>query len=238
MTAVFAGLWRRLNAATIGTEAYWWIALQNAAFYQDMRPLVLRHVNGRTLDLGAGRLAWTDLVKTLTTTYIAGDISMQAKGLDVVFDTTKSLPFSHEAFQTVFCCSVLEHVPDPEIALREIARILAPSGIAIVSVPFCLQLHDEPYDYYRFTSYGIELLTTRAGFEIQETVVNGGLFHLVLNVPSIATSVILYRLGLLFAVKLATRCWLTLARGLDSLFGLSRVYASNHIVVLRKLNTT
>jgi SAM-dependent methyltransferase len=229
-----AQLWRQLNEQAVGTERYWWISLQNAAFYQDMAPLIFKYARGRCLDVGAGRLAWRELLSRYVDGYVSGDVLAERPGLDVLFDATGGLPFGDESFETVFCCSVLEHVTEPWEALSEFARILVPDGRAIVSLPFLLHLHDEPHDYYRFTSYGAEYLARRAGLEVEDFVVNGGLFQLVLNVPSVFLSTIWEALGIQGLIKPTTRFWLALARGLDKLFGLKEAFASNHLMVLRK----
>src|SRR5208337_4573557 len=68
-----AQAWRRLNTNTVGTDGYWWIGLQNAAFYRDMAPLIAGHARGRTLDVGAGRLAWRSLLMQHVASYFSGD---------------------------------------------------------------------------------------------------------------------------------------------------------------------
>src|SRR5204862_7644270 len=46
-----------------------------------------------------------------------------------------ALPFAAGAFDRVYCSEVLEHVVDPPAAVAEIARVLAPGGVAVLSVP-------------------------------------------------------------------------------------------------------
>ncbi len=46
------------------------------------------------------------------------------------------LPFENDAFDVVICNHVLEHIPDDITAMRELYRILAPSGMAILQVPY------------------------------------------------------------------------------------------------------
>ena len=53
----------------------------------------------------------------------------------VVMGDIEAMPFGDGSFATVVCTEVLEHVPDPAVALREIGRVLRPSGVLIGSVP-------------------------------------------------------------------------------------------------------
>ena len=166
--------------------------------------------------------------------YFSGDVTKEHTDLNVVFDVTQGLPFADATFDTLFCCSVLEHAPEPWGALSEMYRVLVPGGIAIVSLPFLLHLHDEPHDYYRFTRYGIEHLAERAGFQVAQVVVNGGLFHLILNLPSVVLSTIWETVRLRALIRPTTLFWLALARRLDGMFNLKELFASNYIVVLKK----
>lgn len=46
-----------------------------------------------------------------------------------------ALPFSDDAFDLVVSFETIEHVPDPEAALAELARVLAPAGLLMISTP-------------------------------------------------------------------------------------------------------
>jgi SAM-dependent methyltransferase len=223
-----------LNEETIGTDAYWWIALQNAAFYADMKPLIEKYVRGRTLDIGAGQLAWRPLLKKRGTAYISGDLTREHPEIDTLFDATKAYPFANGSFDTLFCCSVLEHAREPWLAFDEMWRVLAPGGVAIVSVPFVFYLHGQPHDYYRFTRYAIKYLAERAGFEIEEMVVNGGLVQMLLNIPSVMLSTILSAVGLTRLIPTVTRVFLALDRLVGARLERQGLFAMNHIAVLKK----
>jgi SAM-dependent methyltransferase len=228
----FTRRWRDLCSRTVGTDNYWWTCVENASFYSDMLPLIERNVVGDVLDAGAGRLAWKNLLSGRGVSYVSADRTMMHGDLDVIVDLTQSLPFRKDSFDTIFCCSVLEHTEEPWKAFPEFAECLRKDGVVVVSLPFMLYLHDEPYDYYRFTGYGLEHLAERAGLEVIDSVVSGGYFHLILNLPSMLISISLDSVGLCSLIKPTTKFILRIAHALDNLFGLKRLFASNHIAVL------
>jgi len=71
-------------------------------------------------------------------------------GVDVAADV-EQLPFPPDCFTRVECDAVLEHVRNPDRAMREIERVLATGGHAHIVTPFCHPYHEYPTDYRRFT---------------------------------------------------------------------------------------
>ena len=65
-----------------------------------------------------------------------------------------SLPFADGAFDGVWIQAVLEHVLEPEKVVAEIHRVLKPGGIVYADTPFMQQVHEEAYDFQRFTLGG------------------------------------------------------------------------------------
>jgi SAM-dependent methyltransferase len=64
----------------------------------------------------------------------------------------------------VLCNQVLEHVFNPDFFLREIGRVLKPGGKLLLTVPFLWDEHEQPYDYARYSSFGLAALLRRNGF--------------------------------------------------------------------------
>ena len=63
---------------------------------------------------------------------LAGDWA--ERGLSCVFGDATTLPFPNDTFDLVLAIEVFEHLPDPQGALHELARVCA--GTLIASVPF------------------------------------------------------------------------------------------------------
>jgi SAM-dependent methyltransferase len=78
-------------------------------------------------------------------------------GVDVSADV-EHLPFADDTFQAVECDAVLEHVRNPETAMREIERVTAAGGFIHLVTPFCHPFHEYPRDYRRFTIDGLKAL--------------------------------------------------------------------------------
>lgn len=80
-----------------------------------------------------------------------------------VFGDACALPIRDGCMDGVMLFEVLEHVPDPQTVLAEIARVLRPGGILLLSVPFMYPIHNSPFDFHRFTRHGLERALTNHG---------------------------------------------------------------------------
>ena len=113
--------------------------------------------NKKILFVGSGG-ALSNLVENevIGAEFISIDIDSK-RNPDFIMSVT-NLKFEDNYFDYVFILEVLEHVSEPHKAVNEIERTLVPGGIVILSTPFIFGIHDEPYDYFRFTKYGLKYL--------------------------------------------------------------------------------
>lgn len=126
-------------------------------------------IAGPILDVGCGSKPYRDLF--VADTYIGLDIDMprtRARGIaDVYYDGVR-FPFEDQHFRGVLCNQVLEHVFTPEAFLSEIHRVLVRDGRLLLTVPFVWDEHEQPFDFARYSSFGLVALLQRSGFRVVE----------------------------------------------------------------------
>jgi SAM-dependent methyltransferase len=129
-----------------------------------------KYFSGYLIDIGCGTKPYKDLLAPYVTEHVGIDHqdTLHDKSNIDRFGTAYELPAQDEEFDYALCTTVLEHLEEPEQALRECHRVLKRGGVAIYSVPFIWHLHEEPRDFYRFSKYGLKYLFEKAGFEIVE----------------------------------------------------------------------
>ena len=97
--------------------------------------------------------------------------------LDFVSDIT-NMPIEDEYFDSVLCVEVLEHVPDPIKAIKEINRVTKKGGHLILTAPFNSLTHYAPFHFSTgFNKYFYEHNLKEYGYEIIEIVPNGNYFE-------------------------------------------------------------
>ncbi len=157
----------------------------NYFLFKDIKWALQKFATGKTLDLGCGNKPYRELFKFPVTEYIGCDIIQSSGNLVDVICPATELKFEDGVFDTVFSTQVIEHVDDHRKMLAETNRVLKLNGKAIFTIPFSWELHEEPYDFFRFSKYGIEYLFKKYGFEIVQMQSNGGkwaaIFQLFLN---------------------------------------------------------
>jgi len=124
-------------------------------------------ITGKTLDVGCGTKPYEKLFNHSTYVGLEFDtgIDSEKKVAEFYYDG-KTFPFNESEFDSVVTNQVLEHVFNPDEFLGEINRVLKTNGKLLLTVPFVWDEHEQPYDYARYSSFGLKSLLERNGFEI------------------------------------------------------------------------
>lgn len=123
------------------------------------------------LDVGCGNKPYADLFTGCK--YIGVDISDEDSSPDIIGSATQ-IPVQDGFADIVISTQVIEHVPEPLAMVRECHRVLKKGGFFILTGPFYWPLHEEPFDFYRFTKYGFEHLLKQANFSAWDIKEDGG----------------------------------------------------------------
>lgn len=76
----------------------------------------------------------------------------------------EALPVASGCADVVLCTQVLEHVLDPGSSVAEMARVLKPGGVCVLTTHGTWFYHPDPEDYWRWTPAGLVSLISRSGF--------------------------------------------------------------------------
>lgn len=115
------------------------------------------HCNYKAIDLAVGEERWN------------------YSNLDYV-GPLHDLPIEDGMFDAVLCTQVLEHLEWPRESVKEMYRVLKPGGKLYMTVPMAHNEHQTPYDFFRYTSFGLKSICKHAGFKEVKIVPFGGLW--------------------------------------------------------------
>jgi SAM-dependent methyltransferase len=208
---------------------------------RDLKIAISTYAKGKVLDIGCGNKPYEKIFSENVETYTGCDIIQSDKQkVDVICQAT-NLKFDSNCFDTVFSTQVIEHVDDPLKMLAEANRVLKKEGHLILSAPFSWELHEEPYDFYRYTKYGLAAMLEKNGFKVLCINSNGGkwaaIAQLNLNIlystfkrKTMGSKVLksLFTKGKLTAVINSVALWMD-KKYYDDLFTL------NYVVVAKKI---
>jgi SAM-dependent methyltransferase len=176
------GLFRSPALAHVVRRGSDWVDLQWSVLEASLKA-VAPLARGRLLDVGCGDKPYEAWFRPYVRGYFgiehastfAATSAGGRRGPDVVYGGGR-LPFRDGSFDTVLSVQVLEHTPQPQLLIDEMARVLAPDGLLILTAPFQFRLHEQPYDFFRYSPHGLRTLCAAAGLEVVETMAQGSLW--------------------------------------------------------------
>lgn len=133
-------------------------SLMRAFLNNEARTHVLR---GKVLDVGGGENPsyWKFFRKAPDSEVL--NLDMRSTPIDFEADP---LPLADESADCVMLHNVLEHIYNHTFLAREARRVLKTGGELIGFVPFFMQVHPDPHDYFRYTKEALEKILREAGF--------------------------------------------------------------------------
>lgn len=198
------------------------------------------YANGDLLDLGCGNVPLYDAYKNYVTSNICIDWENSLhknKYLDFNVDLNLALPLKDNQFDTIICSDVLEHIRDPNLLWKEMSRIIKDEGVLLLNVPFFYWLHEEPFDYFRYTSHALKSMAENNNFEIIELTPYGGVPEIIADISSKWIINIPY-FGKIFAkiIQGITSTFLKLRIGKKISKSSSKQFPFGYFLIAKKIN--
>lgn len=133
---------------------------------------------GCLYDLGCGETPYKDFFLKYADNYIGVDWSSSLHNIkaDIVADLNKPFPIKSDVADTLVSLSVMEHLCEPQNFVNESFRILKPGGYVVLQVPWQWWIHEAPYDFFRYTPYGLKYIFEKAGFSDVVVEAQSGFF--------------------------------------------------------------
>jgi len=126
---------------------------------------------------------WARVVMNKETKKLVEELNLQNESvLEISGTKWKSYPFNQykslrypefdvckmilqEQFDLIIAEQVFEHLLQPHQAGRNIFQMLKPNAFFLLTTPFLIRIHEEPYDCTRWSETGIRYLLTESGFK-------------------------------------------------------------------------
>jgi SAM-dependent methyltransferase len=165
-------------------EVYFKVNEESARDYhikEDLESFVQQHglKDKKALDVGAGSGYLQDVVAD----YTGLDISSTAKRFfkkPFVLGSATALPFRDNEFDILWSVWVLEHVPNPEQALREMRRVVKPNGFIYLRPTWnCVPWRAKGYDVRPYSDFDLKGKIIKASIPLRSSPV----FHRIYALP-------------------------------------------------------
>ena len=129
----------------------------------------------KVLDIGSNDINGTyrEIFEKSYFNYTGLDLSVGSNVDIVPEDIYHWKEIKNETFDLVISGQVFEHIEYPWLTIREIERVLKPSGFCIIIAPNAGWEHKAPKDCYRYYSDGLAALAKWAHLKVHHTSVGG-----------------------------------------------------------------
>lgn len=137
---------------------------------RNIKKIIASHNIKTVLDVGCGSRQYEKLFADQR--YIGIDVPISGrqqsqKSPDVYYDGV-NFPFPDSNFDLTLCTEVLEHCLEPELLVKEISRVTKDGGVVYITTPFIHGEHEAPFDFRRFTSFGMIKIIEDHGLSITD----------------------------------------------------------------------
>jgi ubiquinone/menaquinone biosynthesis C-methylase UbiE len=145
------------------------------------------HLSGaHVLEVGSGEGSLQDMVEDYTGLDISATAGAKYHKRFVQADA-RAMPFRDGEFDAVWTIWVLEHVPNPEQALREMRRVLKPGGLLYLSPAWlCSDLAPNGYPVRPYSDFGLEGKLIKATVPLQRTAAFEAMYMLPIRASRLA----------------------------------------------------
>ncbi len=199
-------------------------------------PAIENYARGKMIDVGCGDLPYKEIIVKHVDRYDTFDIEKRVPEVMFVGDIQNMEEIADESYDSALCLEVLEHVPHPFDGFSELGRILKKDGVLIMSVPHLSRLHEEPWDFYRYTKYALKSILEERGFEIVEITSRGGLFSFLGHQFSTVFVCLFWHIPVIKHIVFFLNKWLCVkpCRWLDRHLDKKGMFALGYTVVAKK----
>jgi SAM-dependent methyltransferase len=120
-------------------------------------------LRGTVLDLGGSRKSgYHELLKGVEKFDV---VNLDEKTEpDYRFDLEQPFPLAAGAYDGVLALNILEHIYNYRSFVSECHRVVKRDGTLVIAIPFMVQVHPSPHDYFRYTEEALQKMLAEAGF--------------------------------------------------------------------------
>jgi len=224
-----------LNKAGIDSSSIAQMDSLRYSIFSKTKKLCSQYLSGVVLEIGAGGNYLKEDFKAIYDEWISLDYDLRSDSIDIRGDG-QLLPFKNEMFDTIISIDVLEHVPNPEKFVSEMFRVIKPGGTVILSTPFFFYLHEEPYDFFRFSKYGLRTIFERNEFIVVDVIPTAGVISIIgLLISIFITRIFKFSTGLLkIFLKINRYVQIKLFLPLDNKLDKNKKFAQGHFIIAKR----